>query len=247
MRYRAVVAYDGGAYLGFQRQAGDAPTIQLALETAIAQVTGCRAAVIPAGRTDTGVPAEGQGIAFAAEGAHGEMVLLRALNAVLPPDIALQSLAPAPGFHPRFDARSRLYTYQVINAAQRQPLLRQRAWHIWSALDLGAMRKAAALLVGEHDFATFGQPPAGTSTVRVLYRSEWLAQEVTGGLLLSYVVEGNAFLQHMVRRIVAALVDVGRGAWTVADFAEAVASADLARARALAPPHGLVLTAVSYP
>jgi tRNA pseudouridine38-40 synthase len=165
---------------------------------------------------------------------------------VLPGDIALQDIAPQPGFHPRFDAVARLYIYDVLNAPQRQPLLRFRAWHVWAALDVDVMAAAAALLLGEHDFATFGQPPQGTNTVRAVLRSEWAAQPVSGGARLTYTIEANAFLQHMVRRVVGMLVEVGRGALTLAQFEAAFRAADLAQAGPLAPPQGLVLAAVRY-
>lgn len=245
-RYRATLAYDGTAYQGFQRQAGSTPTIQRALEQALARVTGQAATVTGAGRTDAGVHAAGQVIAFDAAWRHSDADLLRALNAVLPGDIALQDIAQQPGFHPRFDALARLYTYDVLNAAQRQPLLRCRAWHVWTPLDRGALAAAAALLLGEHDFATFGQPPQGTNTVRTVLRSEWAARPVSGGALLTYSVEANAFLQHMARRMVGMLVEVGRGALSVAQFEAALRAADLAQAGPLAPPHGLVLAAVRY-
>lgn len=227
-RYRATLAYDGTAYQGFQRQAGSTPTIQRALEQALARVTGQAVTVTGAGRTDAGVHAAGQVIAFDAAWRHSDADLLRALNAVLPGDIALQDIAQQPGFHPRFDALARLYTYDVLNAAQRQPLLRCRAWHVWTPLDRGALAAAAALLLGEHDFATFGQPPQGTNTVRTVLRSEWAARPVSGGALLTYSVEANAFLQHMARRMVGMLVEVGRGALSVAQFEAALRAADLA-------------------
>ena len=245
-RYRATLAYDGSAYQGFQRQAGRTPTIQLALEQALERVTGQAVTVNGAGRTDSGVHAAGQVIAFDVAWRHRDADLLRALNAVLPGDIALQDIAQQPGFHPRFDALARLYTYDVLNVPQRQPLLRCRAWHVWAPLDVNALNAAAALLVGEHDFATFGQPPQGTSTVRAVLRSEWAAQPASGGALLTYSVEANAFLQHMVRRLAGTLVEVGRGALTVAQFEAAFRAADLAQAGPLAPPHGLMLAAVRY-
>jgi tRNA pseudouridine38-40 synthase len=245
-RYRATLAYDGTAYQGFQRQAGDTPTIQLALEQAIARVTGQDAVVTGAGRTDTGVHASGQVIAFDVSWTHGDDDLLRALNAVLPDDIALQNIRQQAGFHPRFDALSRLYRYSVVNAGQRQPLLRQRAWYIRSALDVEVMQKAARLLVGEHDFATFGAPPKGTNTVREVLRSEWTAEAQPYGRLLTYRIEANAFLQHMVRRIVGMLADVGRGVMTVPEFEDAFGAADITQAGTLAPPQGLILEAVRY-
>ncbi len=246
MRYRATVAYDGTAYLGFQRQAGDAPTIQLALERAIGAVTNQPVTVIGAGRTDMGVHALGQVIAFDVEWRHSDDDLLRAINASLPDDIALQDIAQQPGFHPRFDAHSRVYVYQLIQSPHRQPLLRYRAWHVHSPLDGEGMQRAADLLVGRHDFAAFGRPPQGVNTVRTVFQSRWTCEPVTYGTMWTYRIEADAFLQHMVRRIVGTLVDVGRGAMTLADFETVLRSANLAESGILAPPHGLTLVEVKY-
>ncbi len=161
MRYRATLVYDGTAYQGFQRQIGDTPTIQLAIEVAIGRVLGEPAAVTGAGRTDSGVHATGQVISFEVEWAHDQTALLRAINANLPDDIALQDIAEAPGFHPRFDAISRLYRYRVIQSKHRQPLLRYRAWHVRGDLNAEAMGVCAGLLLGEQDFRRFRQTASG--------------------------------------------------------------------------------------
>lgn len=244
-RFKATLAYDGTAYLGFQRQ-NDVPTIQGALEQAIARITGQKVTVVAAGRTDTGVHAVGQVIAFDADWSHSEADLLRAINAVLPDDIALQDLSQQPGFHPRYNVISRRYEYTVLHAQQRQPLWRGRVWWIPRSLDLDAMQTAAALLIGEHDFATFGTPPKGTNTVRRLFVSEWTAQSAADGLFLTYAVEGTAFLHHMVRRIVGMLVEVGQHYTSIEDFEAAFRAADLTQAGTVAPPQGLVLQAVRY-
>ncbi len=245
-RYRAVVAYDGTAYLGFQRQA-HVPTIQGTLEQALARITGTPTTIIGAGRTDTGVHARGQVIAFTINWSHSDADLLRALNAVLPQDIALQTLATcAETFHPRFDATSRVYEYTLLNAPQRQPLWQRQAWWVQTPLNVAAMQDAAALLLGAHDFATFGQPPYGSSTVRELFVSHWTISAEDAGQRAVYRIEGTAFLQHMVRRIVGMLVEVGRGLRSVQQFEQAFRAADLAQAGMLAPPQGLVLHAVYY-
>lgn len=246
MRYRATVAYDGTAYQGFQRQAGDTPTIQYALERAITAVTQQPVTVIGAGRTDTGVHALGQVIAFDVEWRHSDDALLCAINAHLPEDIALQDIARQPGFHPRFDATARVYVYQLIQSPYRQPLLRYRAWHVRGELDGGAMQQAAGMLVGRHDFAAFGRPPQGESTVRTVFQSRWTHEPTTYGKLWTYRIEADAFLQHMVRRIVGTLTDVGRGKLTLAQFEAVFKGAVLAESGTLAPPHGLTLTEVKY-
>jgi tRNA pseudouridine38-40 synthase len=246
MRYRATLAYDGTAYQGFQRQAGQTPTIQLAVEKAVAVVTGQSVTVIGAGRTDTGVHAAGQVITFDVEWAHSDLALIRAVNTQLPPDIALQDIRQHEGFHPRFDAVSRVYRYRVLQAPHRQPLLRDRAWHLYGDLQGELMQQAAALLIGEHDFATFGQPPTGESTIRRVYVSEWSEQPAINGRLWTYTIEANAFLKHMVRRVVGLLVQVGLGRLSVEDFERSFRRAQLLQAISLAPPQGLTLETVRY-
>jgi tRNA pseudouridine38-40 synthase len=246
-RYRATLAYDGGAYQGFQRQTPAKPSIQAAVERAIGQVTGQAATVHGAGRTDTGVHAEGQVIAFDVEWRHSDEALLRALNANLPDDIALQDIRQHEGFSPRFDAVARIYRYTILQAVQRQPLLRQRVWQVYGTLDDAGMAEAASLLLGTHDFAAFGQPPQGTNTVRVVYRSEWNMRLLPQGSLCAYHIEANAFLKHMVRRIVGMLVEVGRGSISLAEFRQIMHSGVLAGGVTLAPPQGLVLESVRYP
>ncbi len=249
-RYRATLAYDGANYTGFQRQRKGLRSIQAAVETAVSTATGQPVTVIGAGRTDKGVHASGQVIAFDVIWKHSAEALMSAINAVLPDDIALQAIAALGdvaegewGFHPRYDARSRVYKYTVYAARQRDPLLRASVWHVRAALDVARMQQAADLLRGEHDFAALGQSPTGESTVRTVLRSEW-SQE---GKLLVYRVEANAFLKHMVRRLVALLVAVGRGRLTVAEFEAILLSREIPGGIALAPPQGLVLEEVKYP
>lgn len=247
MRYRATLAYDGSAYWGFQRQAGNAPTVQAAVEAAILKITGEPSSVIAAGRTDTGVHAAGQVIAFDIEGwRHSPAILTKALNTALPDDMSVRDTREAPGFHPRFDARSRHYIYTVLQADVRDPLLWKRVWWVDFQIDLTAMQTAAAMLIGTHDFGTFGQPPQGTNTVRTVFTSAWTAESGRAGTLYHYDVEGTAFLQHQVRRMVGMMVDVGRGWLTVTEFQRRFQSANLKEARRAAPPHGLILEAVRY-
>lgn len=144
-RYRAVVAYDGTDYFGFQRQAGDTPTIQGAIEAALRRVTECEITVTGAGRTDTGVHAIGQVIAFDTAWRHTTADLWRAINARLPVSIVLRSLdEAAANFHPRFDARSRAYVYTLLFAPVRQPLWQRTAWQIVTSRppDVDAMQRA---------------------------------------------------------------------------------------------------------
>jgi tRNA pseudouridine38-40 synthase len=243
-RVRALVAYDGTGYGGFQRQS-NAPSVQEVLEAALERVTGEAGQVLGAGRTDAGVHAEGQVIAFDTDWRHSLADLERALNALLPADVAVRGLAEAaPGFHPRYDALSRRYRYGVYNAATRCPLSRLYRLHVAAPLDVAAMNRAAALLVGEHDFAAFGQPTTGDVTVRRVFLAEWHVGWAPGWL--DFEIEANAFLYRMVRSIVGTLLEVGQGRLGVDEFAAILASRDRSRAGQTAPAHGLTLVEVRY-
>ncbi len=239
----AVVEYDGTAYYGFQVQARG-PTIQAALEQALAAVTQAEVRVVGAGRTDTGVHALGQVIHFDTGWTRPVEVLQRALNAVLPRDIAVRDLQVAPeGFHARFDARSRVYRYTIVNRPVRAPLWERFAWHVREPLDVDRMQIAAQGLVGTHDFAAFGHAMhAGASTVRTVYTLECRQ----AGDVFTVEIEADAFLRQMVRRIVAGLVEVGRGRMAPEELAVIRASRDPTRIRTLARACGLCLIKVNY-
>jgi len=242
MRVRSVVSYDGTDYSGFQRQA-NAPTVQAALEAALAQVTQETITILAAGRTDAGVHAVGQVIAFDTAWRHGVGDLQRAMNAVLPADVAaLEIEEAAPDFHPRYDARSRRYRYTLYNAPVRRTLGRRYSLHVAASLDVAAMQRAAQTLVGEHDFATFGQPPQGQVTVRRMLLAEWDGEPPH----LTFDIEANAFLYRMVRSVVGTLLQLGRGKMDVEEFAAALAARERGQAGPTAPPHALCLMEVKY-
>ncbi|HDQ71576.1 MAG TPA: tRNA pseudouridine(38-40) synthase TruA [Chloroflexi bacterium] len=242
MRVRAVVAYDGTDYSGFQRQA-NAPTVQEALEIALEQVTQEAVSILAAGRTDAGVHAAGQVIAFDTSWRHGPKVLQRALNAVLPRDVVVRDVERAAlDFHPRYDAIRRYYRYSLYNAPVRCPLARRFRLHVAKPLDVGAMQQAAQILLGEHDFAAFGQPPQGTVTIRHVFRAEWKGEAPNW----AFDVEANAFLYRMVRSIVGTLLQVGQGRMSVEAFENVLASRERGQAGPTAPPHGLCLIKVLY-
>lgn len=245
-RYRAILAYDGTAYLGYQVQAKGA-TIQGTIEQVLKTILGKPTTVWAAGRTDTGVHATGQVIAFDADWKHAPLTLLHAVNAHLPDDIALQTIVQHDDFHPRFDALSRTYRYQLALSDVRQPLLAKRAWQMRGLLDDRKMQEAATLLIGEHDFAAFGTPPRGENTVRAVFQSAWSSETQPLGQVFYYDVEATAFLYHMVRRMVGMQVAVGLGKISLADFTAIFHSHDLRRAKWMAPAHGLTLTQVRYP
>jgi tRNA pseudouridine38-40 synthase len=267
MRFKATVAYDGSAYAGFQQQANARHTVLDKVEAALAQIAQRPVRAHGAGRTDAGVHATGQVIAFDLEAwSHSVERLQQALNARLPTDIAILRLEVAPpGFHPRFEAHSRSYRYLVYEAVVRHPLLARTAWHIhppWdtpgAGLDVDRMNVAAAQLIGLHDFASFGTPPErarSSVTLREVYRSTWAvlpdeaAQSMAGGgggRVLAFSIQANAFLYHMVRTIVAALVEVGLNRMTLEQFSDGFRAKDRRRFGKIAPAHGLTLTAVSY-
>lgn len=257
MRYKAIVAYDGTAYQGFQKLAGTQPSILGTMARVIGQISGAEVKVLGAGRTDAGVHATGQVIAFDLPAwKHNVETLLQAINATLPTDIAILRLEHTqPDFHPRFGAISRTYRYLVYEAPIRHPLLARTHWHIrpfqGQVLDVDKMNAAAAQLIGTHDFASVGTPPedhdgGSKSSVREMFRSEWREQPHELGRVIAYTIEANAFLYHMVRTIVHALVDVGADRLTLDSFRENFQAKDRSRFRRLAPAHGLTLISVSY-
>lgn len=245
MRFRATLAYDGSAYYGFQRQKNARPTIQEQVELALQHISNSeqRAIIHGAGRTDTGVHATGQVIAFDLEWKHTCEQLRSAINANLPDDIAVTQVAVTTvEFHPRFDAKSRRYIYRCYCAEVRDPMRRLQALHLKKMPDVGKMQEAANLLVGTQDYRTFGSPPSGNNAVRTIFEADW--QSVNDELHFS--IMGNAFLYRMVRRIVGTLLLVGNETITIKEFRDIVASRDSARAGSAVAPHGLTLVAVNY-
>lgn len=248
MRYRATVSYDGSDFHGFQLQS-DLVTVQGALEAAVTRLSGQpqRVPIIGAGRTDTGVHASGQVIAFDLDWPHGAAALQRAMNANLPPSVAVLALDETrPDFHPRFDAQRRAYAYTVVQAPHRLPLMRRRAWVTHWPLDVDAIRFAAAQLIGRRDFGALGTPPQGNNTVRTIFAAEWHPVSAQDWPTWVFRIEADAFLYRMVRRTVGMLVDVGRGHLSPERFAAILDSGQLASEVTVAPPQGLVLTQVRY-
>jgi tRNA pseudouridine38-40 synthase len=188
----------------------------------------------------------GQVIGFDAEWSRSPNVLMAALNTHLPPTIAIVSLVEQAGFYPRYGVQARRYRYEVWAAPVRNPLLVHRVWHVYATLNETAMQQAAALLVGKHDFATFGHAPHGENTVRHIFHSQWESVPQPSGVRYTYTIEATAFLHHMVRRIVALLVAVGREQRTLNYFETAFRGADIKYALPPAPPQGLTLEAVTY-
>ncbi len=243
MRVRAVVAYDGTGYGGFQKQ-NNAPSIQEELELCLARLTAVSTRVVAAGRTDAGVHASGQVIAFDTSWRHGLADLQRGMNALLPEPIAIRWLALAPaGFHPRYDALRRRYRYTVINSPVRDPLLGRYALFVARPLAPLAMLEATQTLLGTHDFSAFGSPPQGDCAVREVFAVCWEIK----GQRLEFVIEANAFLYRMVRILVGTLLRVGAGDLTSADFGAILRERERQRAGPAVAAKGLNLEAVVYP
>lgn len=255
-RLRLTIAYDGADFAGAQVQPGRR-TVGGELEAALARITGEVARVTFAGRTDRGVHAAGQV-------AHCDLAtplpderLWRALNGLLPGDLAVWYLATVPSdFHARYGACWREYRYRVWNAPVRSPGLARTTWHLIRPLDLAALNGAAAALVGEHDFAAFaGQGlgagrQRGRSTVRAVLRAGWAERAAdtpgTPGRIVELWIRANAFLPQMVRTIVGAAVEVGQGRRDIAWLARCLDERKRANLPAPAPPQGLTLWRVGY-
>jgi tRNA pseudouridine38-40 synthase len=253
-RYQVILAYDGTQFLGSQRQA-ESRTVQSELEKALRKLGWSGRSVILAGRTDTGVHASGQVAAFDLDWGHAESDLLKALNANLPLDMAARDVCIAPPeFHPRFDATSRRYHYRLFCEPVRDPLREKYAWRAWPQVDGDALKEAASLFVGQHDFAAYGTPPrAGSSTVRTVMKACWQARNDEW----HFKVQANAFLYRMVRRLVFVQVAFAQGKVSAEVIARSfVGQAEVAALSSskggklpagLAPAYGLTLVEVTYP
>jgi tRNA pseudouridine38-40 synthase len=240
LRFRATVEYDGTDFAGFQVQP-EARTVQGELEAALAQISGgSRIRIQAAGRTDAGVHAHGQVIAFTDPKGRPAGELARALNALLPGDVSLRELRQAPiEFHPRRAARYREYRYTVWNGP-RSPLRERFALGVRDPLDTTAMERAGSVLVGRHDFSAFGV--AHRQPVRTIH---WVRVRRKGSLV-TIDVAADAFLRQMVRRIVAVLLEAGHGTIDEEAVAEALASRQPALHGATAPARGLCLRRVVF-
>lgn len=259
----ALVAYDGTDFYGFQSQA-DVPTVQDALEAALDRFCRREGRVVGAGRTDRGVHASGQVVRASMLWKHSFGDLERAWNAHLPPSIAVRCVREAPeGFHPRFDAISRTYQYLVwwqqapngFPPLRRSPLTDRFALLETRPLDVAAMNQAASYLLGQHDFATFGQAPQeGESTERRVTAAFWRMKEsevllpnAYPGRWLVFTITANAFLRQMVRTIVGTLLAVGKGEIPAEAVKQMLDARDRSCASPPAPPQGLILERVTYP
>ena len=245
MTLKLTLAYDGTAYVGWQRQE-NGPSIQQLVEEALIpfDADGPRPVVNGASRTDAGVHAVGQVASVRVSLAHPYDAILRALNIRLPTDIRVLSVEEAPeSFHARIDAVGKRYRYRINVAPVVMPMHRWFVWHVQGRLDLAAMQEAASSLVGAHDFAAF--QATGSSVVdtrRVVQRLDVVA----AGDEVHVEIEGDGFLRHMVRIIAGSLVEVGVGTRTPAWLGRVRAGLDRRQAGRTAPAAGLCLERVFY-
>jgi len=244
MRIALGVEYDGTDYVGWQRQKSGVG-VQARLESAIAKVADHDVDVVCAGRTDAGVHALNQVVHFdtdATRSAHGWVL---GVNSHLPADVNVTWAIPVGDeFHARFTATSRRYLYLIHNRVVRSSLSRRRAWWVHESLDIVRMQAGADRLTGKHDFSSFRAAGCQANTavreisrLAIDRRDDWV----------SVVVTANAFLQHMVRNIVGALVEVGRGQHDAQWIASVLAQEDRTQAGIAAPAHGLTLVTATYP
>jgi tRNA pseudouridine38-40 synthase len=243
MLVKLTLEYEGTNYSGWQLQARH-DTVQGRIEKALAQIFTVPVRVYGSGRTDTGVHARGQVATFNLLREFELERLKIALNSLLPGDIVVLGLEPAPvSFDPRRSARARVYEYRVLNRAVPSAFERRFAWLVREPLDLRAMNAAARVFIGEHDFVAFRKVgSAEKSTVRRTTQSRWTRDRE----LLTYRIVANSFLRHQVRTMVSAMVDCGRGKLDADAVAAILKSRDRRRAPASAPPRGLFLVEVRY-
>ncbi len=254
-RYKLILAYDGAAFAGSQRQAvkarsrtGKGRTVQGELENALRGLGWQGRSVLMAGRTDAGVHASGQVAAADVEWQHGPAALRDALNAKLPFEVVVREAEPVdPKFHPRFDATSRRYRYSLFCGNLRDPLDERLAWRVWPPFDPELLMKIAQVFPGQHDFAAFGSPPgAKSTTIRTVLFASW--REVQPGGKWQFDVAADAFLYRMVRRLVFVQVAFAQGRCSRDGVVRALDQGRASRElpAGLAPAHGLELMQVNY-
>jgi len=244
-RWKLTIEYDGGPFMGWQRQ-DHGPSVQQTLEEALHRMTGELATVTAAGRTDAGVHA-------LAMSAHVDLArtltphrLREGLNALVRPQpIAVREVEPvADDWHARFSCTGRRYLYRILNRRAPPALDRGRVWHIAGPLDAGAMSEGAAHLIGRHDFTTFRSAHCQSdSPVKTL---DELAV-TRNGEEIEIEAAARSFLHHQVRSMVGCLALVGRGQWTPDDMRKALEAADRSALGLNAPPHGLYFVEATYP
>ena len=249
---KLTLEYDGTPFHGWQSQPGKV-TVQGELEKALHKITGEEISVIGAGRTDAGVHALGQVASFRTNSKIPLNGLLKALNSIVPKEMAVISCDEAPeNFHPIRDACYKVYVYHIVSVASRVPILNQRAWIVASHIDVDAIKRATAFLKGKHDFSSFRASGSSVkSSIREIYRADFSMMKeppfpVLRGDHYLFTIAANGFLRYMVRNIVGTLMEIGLGRrpWP---YMEAILEAkDRTMAGRTAPPQGLYLKEVSF-
>lgn len=245
IRLRMTVHYDGAHFHGWQLQP-DQRTVQGELEQALSRLADRPRTVLGSGRTDTGVHATGQVAVVDMPARWTAPDLHRSLNAVLPQDIWIEEVRAVPaGFHPRYDAVARTYTYRIGTAPEaRSPFQRGWCWALGEPLDLDALNTSAAHLVGEHSFQAFakaGQPERGDRCT--VAQAAWAPWE----LGVSFTITADRYLHHMVRYLVGTMVEIARGHRPAAELPALLRGEAGLETSPPAPPEGLFLSRVEYP
>ena len=243
-KIRLVIAYDGSAYHGWQRQQ-NAMTLQQVLEESLQEMLGEPVRVFASGRTDAGVHALGQVAHFATHSPLHPDVIKKGLNSLLPDDMVVRVAGYAPhDFHARYSAKRKRYEYRILNTREPDIFRRKYEWHIRKELDKEKMRRCLTMILGKHDFSAFRSTGSGNrNPVRTVYHAE-LVEEKDG--LVKIVMEADGFLRHMVRNVVGTLVEVGLGKMSPEEISGVLKSGDRSKAGAKAPAHGLFLVKVDY-
>jgi tRNA pseudouridine38-40 synthase len=245
--FLAVVHFDGGRFVGWQRQR-EGRSVQGEFEQVLERLAGGPVAAHAAGRTDAGVHALGLGVSFSLPDKWTAPAAQRALNALLPPDCWVESVSPMrPGFHARKSAVARAYRYDVgTDAASASPFRRRFEWALGRPLDFMALRAAAAVVQGEHDFQSFSVRGQDKAHWRCrITRAEWTERPEGRGV--SFHVAADRFLHHMVRMLVGTMAEIGLGRRPVADMAALLVRGDNLETSPPAPPQGLFFGSVAYP
>ena len=241
--FLAIIEYDGTAFSGWQKQPRGR-TVQGELEAAAESIVGVGIKTVAAGRTDGGVHALAQAVALTTGKNIEVRRFLNALNARLPEDIAVTSLVTSqPGFNPRFKALQKIYQYRIWNSPICSVWHRKYSWHIINRLDLAAMRRAAAVLSGAHDFSAFDASGGSQPNKKARLEKVSIARKEA---TLTITLQGDRFLYKMVRNIVGTLVEVGRGRMAPESMKKILASRLRTEAGPTAPPEGLFLKKVIF-
>lgn len=240
---KLTLEYDGTGYFGFQRQKHH-PTIQSELESALKKLFQKKITAYPAGRTDSGVHAEGQIVHFRIASSIPLFKIQAGLNTYLPREIAVTKIEEAPSsFHARFSAKRKIYIYHVLNSKARSPLERFRSFHVPYPLSLSKMKQAARIFVGTHDFRAFESSGGRRkSAVRTIYR---FAVQKKGSHIY-FMVESDGFLYRMVRSLVGTLLAAGSNRLSLKELKKTLLEKNRKGVGQTVPPQGLLLKQVAY-